>query len=382
MFSYTSTLKSIQAYIQSKVEHRKSENNFRSLRIVEGLSDFYSNDYLGFASDKELQRRIEQEIKSHREHKLGSTGARLLSGNSLYAEDLEKFLAAFHQEDAALLFNSGFDANSGLLASLPYRGDTIIYDELVHASMHDGMRAGKAHSVSFAHNNLKELEALLQKATGLKYVVVESVYSMDGDFAPLTEIAALCAQYDAGLIVDEAHATGIFGPNGAGRVVELNLQHRCIARIHTFGKAIGANGAVIVGSAALKDFLINYSRPFIFSTALPFHSLAAIQCAYRYLPEVEDRRQHIFRLAEVFSKNINLPQSFELIGNLSPIQSILIKGNEHVKELAQKIHLKGFDVRPILYPTVAKGKERIRLCLHSFNTEEEVINLAQAINTL
>ncbi len=375
-------MKSIEQYIQSKVTHRQNENNFRSLRVVNGLIDFYSNDYLGFARNKQLKASVEKEVAGYEDYTLGSTGARLLSGNSAYAEALEKFLAQFHGAPSALLFNSGYDANYGLLSALPYRGDTIIYDELVHASMHDGIRASKAESLSFAHNNLAELEQKLAHAKGLKYVVVESVYSMDGDFAPLVEIADLCLLYDAGLIVDEAHATGIFGPDGTGRVAELKLQNSCLARIHTFGKAIGAHGAAIVGGAALKDFLINYCRPFIYSTALPFHSLAAIQCAYRLLPQSENRRKHIFELIEVFRNTVKSLNGFELVLSQSPIQSILVKGNSNVKELAGKIQAQGFDVRAILYPTVANGKERIRICLHDFNTTEEVSNLATTINAL
>jgi 8-amino-7-oxononanoate synthase len=375
-------LKSIEQYIHAQLKHRQSENNFRSLKIVNGLADFYSNDYLGFARDKDLKATVDKEVKAFADYSLGSTGARLLSGNSEYAEALEKYLAGFHEAESALLFNSGFDANYGLLAALPYRGDTIIYDELVHASMHDGIRASKAASVSFEHNHVAQLEEKLSAANGLKYVVVESVYSMDGDFAPLVEIADLCNQYDAGLIVDEAHATGIFGPNGAGRVAQLNLQNNCLARIYTFGKAIGAHGAAIAGSAALKDFLINYCRPFIFSTALPIHSLVTIQCAYRALPASDNRRRHISELVNIFRQSIQPRPGFKLVPSQSPIQSILVEGNAHVKELAASLQAKGFDVRAILYPTVARGKERIRICLHYFNTAVEVRNLAATINTL
>lgn len=371
--------KSIQQYILGKLEQRKQENNFRSLRVTKGLVDFYSNDYLGFARDEKLKARVVEEIKTHHEALLGSTGSRLLSGNSEFAEMLEKFIADYHDAEAALIFNSGFDANYGLLSSLPYRGDTIIYDELVHASIHDGIRNSKANGVSFAHNNVADLEEKLKAATGLKYVVVESVYSMDGDFAPLNEIAALCKKYEAGLIADEAHATGVIGDNGKGRVTN---EMQALARVHTFSKALGAHGAVVLCSKELKEFLINYCRPFIFSTALPFYSLAAIKCSYEFLSESEERREKLFVLNTLFKKQIQAKENFQLIASDSPVQCIVVSGNKNVKEFASKIQEQGFDVRPILYPTVPKGKERIRICLHSFNTEEEVIKLATVINTL
>lgn len=371
---------SIRNYILAKLQQRKTENNFRSLKVQSGLVDFYSNDYLGFARNEKLKQRVEEEIKSHASFLTGSTGSRLLSGNSQYTEELESTIAKFHGAEAALMFNSGFDANYGLLSTLPYKGDTIIYDELVHASIHDGIRNSKATAVSFAHNQLIDLEEKLKATTGLKYVVVESVYSMDGDFAPLKEIGALCERYNAGLVVDEAHATGIFGEKGEGLFCISNSEFSI--RVHTFGKALGAHGAVVLCSKEAKEFLINYCRPFIFSTALPFHSLAAVKCAYEYLPQANDERQKLFALIALFRNQIHSTGSFQLLPSNSPVQSVLVSGNQNVKDFAAAIQQKGFDVRPILHPTVPKGKERIRICLHSFNTEQEVIKLASVINSL
>ena len=373
---------SIQQYIAAKIEQRKEANNFRSLKVIRGLTDFYSNDYLGFARDEELKRRVDAEVKLHEEYFLGSTGSRLLSGNSEYAEWVERFLAEFYRAESALIFNSGFDANYGVLSSLPYRGDTIIYDELVHASIHDGMRNSRATSVGFTHNNVTDLEQKIIAANGLKFVVIESVYSMDGDYAPLKEIAALCEKYDAGLIVDEAHAVGISGDNGRGVVSELKLESKCLIRINTFGKAIGAHGAVLLCSEDMKVFMINYCRPFIFSTSLPFHSLASIKCAHQYLLQSDARRADLFSLVEIFQQQFKGGTRFKLTGVKSPIQSLIVEGNEQVKQIAQQIQQAGFDVRAILYPTVAKGKERIRICIHSFNTKEEVAKLAKVINSL
>ena len=374
--------KTIQQYIRLKLQQRNDDNNFRSLKITEGLIDFHSNDYLGFARNSELKKSVEEELSLHPNFLLGSTGSRLLSGNNSYVEKLETFLAEFYHAESALLFNSGFAANYGLIASLPYKGDTVIYDELIHASVHDGMRSGKAGHVAFVHNNMEDLEKKLQNASGLKYVVVESVYSMDGDFAPLKEIAALCEKYEAGLIVDEAHAVGLFGEKGEGRAVELGVQNKCLARVSTFGKAIGAHGAVILCSPELKEFLVNYCRSFIYSTALPFHNLATIKCAHQLLQQKGTELKNIHRLIELFKKEFVPNAKFELIMSDSPIQSIVVSGNENVKQLAAKIQQQGFDVRPILYPTVAKGKERIRICIHSFNTPQEVSKFVQVINKL
>ncbi|MDB5281793.1 MAG: 8-amino-7-oxononanoate synthase [Bacteroidota bacterium] len=373
---------SIQKYIRLKLRQRNDENNFRSLQVSDGLIDFYSNDYLGFAQNIELKKNVDAELKLHPAYLLGSTGSRLLSGNSEYVELLEKNLAHFYLAESALIFNSGFSANYGLISTLPYRGDTIIYDELVHASFHDGMRSSKANRAAFLHNDVADLKKKLSAATGLKYVVVESVYSMDGDFAPLKEISDLCEKYNAGLIVDEAHATGLFGEHGAGRVAELQLENKCLARISTFGKAVGAHGAVILCSGELKNFLINYCRSFIYSTALPFHALASIKCAHQLLTTSGTSRNKLYQLIDLFKKQFVPNAKFELITSNSPIQSIVVTGNENVKLLATKIQEQGFDVRPILYPTVAKGKERIRICIHSFNTVQEVTNFVQVINNL
>ena len=372
-------MRSIQNYILRKIAERQNEGNFRSLKIIDGKVDLSSNDYLGIARDKEFHFNVEQEVKAH-QLLIGSTGSRLLSGNSAYAEALEKQIAAFHKAESALIFNSGFDANYGLLSTLPYKGDTIIYDELVHASIHDGINASRADKVSFKHNDVADLHEKLSSAKGLIYVVTETVFSMDGDMPPLREIAALCSTFGAGLIVDEAHATGVIGENGEGLVNQLGIEDHCLARIHTFSKALGGHGAVILGSTELRDFLINYCRPFIFSTALPFHSLATIKCVYEYFPKLNERRAQLSHLVSVFRTILSADSSIHILPSDTPIQSVIIKGNEEVKHVASLLQSAGFDARPILSPTVAKGTERIRIGLHSFNTEEEIERLAEVIH--
>ena len=372
-------MKPIQDYINFRLQQRKDANNLRSVgRCNESLIDFSSNDYLGIAQEVAFQKKVFEKIQQLKATS-GSTGSRLLTGNSLFAEQLENFIAQVHQTESALLFSSGYDANYGLLTTLPYQDDTIIYDALCHASIYDGIRASKATSAVFNHNNIADLEAKLSTAKGLKYVVVESLYSMNGDLADLEAIAACCEKYEAGLVVDEAHATGIVGSYGEGLVQHLGLEKKCLARIHTFGKALGALGAAVVGSEDLKKFLINYCRPFIFSTAMPAHSLVAIQESYAHFPSLSKQRITLEKLARLFQNSLPKNKLYELLSSNSPIQSLIVKGNTGVKKFSETMQQKGFDVRPILHPTVAKGSERIRICLHSYNTETEVLQLLQAI---
>ncbi|MCW3125028.1 MAG: 8-amino-7-oxononanoate synthase [Bacteroidetes bacterium] len=368
----------IRKYILGKIADRKNEDNFRSLRVVKGNADFTSNDYLGLSRDSKFHHLIDEEVQRHHLYG-GSTGSRLLSGNNDYVERLEAQIAAFHRSEASLIFTSGFDANYGLMSTLPYKGDTIIYDELVHASIHDGMKASKANKVAFKHNDLADFEEKLKNATGLKYVVTESLFSMDGDTAPLKEMSVLCAKYDAGLIVDEAHATGVIGEKGEGLVNHLGIENNVLARVHTFSKALGGHGAAIVCSHDLKEFLINYCRPFIYSTAMSLHSLGAIKVAYDYFPTLKDRRVKLRQLELLLKENFQSTDEIKLLPSDSPIQSVMIQGNSKVKHIASLLQREGLDARAILPPTVAKGQERIRICLHSHNTEAQVKALAAVI---
>src|ERR1700739_1091294 len=228
---------------------RESKGALRKLYVTDKGIDFCSSDYLGFARSPLLSSMIDEAMRKLKVTN-GSGGSRLLAGNSKYAEDLEDFLAVKHAASAALVFNSGYDANVGLFSSVPATGDTIIYDELIHASIHDGIKLSRATSFPFRHNDVAHLEERLQKAKGNVFVVVESIYSMDGDAAPLENIVELCEKFIAHCIVDEAHATGVFG---LGKVQELELQDKVYARVHTFGKAMGCHGAVVLGSALLKQ---------------------------------------------------------------------------------------------------------------------------------
>ncbi|WP_205511130.1 aminotransferase class I/II-fold pyridoxal phosphate-dependent enzyme [Longitalea arenae] len=354
-------------FLLKKLNERQQQNAFRRLILREGKTDFCSNDYLGIVRHQLIEKKLGENASTAYKH--GSTGSRLLAGNYVLAEETEKMLAAFHDARAALIFNSGYDANLGLLSCVPQRGDTIIYDYLSHASLRDGIRLSFAHSFSFRHNDLADLEKRLQAATGTIFVVTESVFSMDGDQAPLPAISALCEQYGAHLIVDEAHATGVVGATGEGLVQHLNLQAHCFARIHTFGKAVGCHGAVVLGSEQLRNYLVNFCRSFIYSTALPEASVAAIRAAYTLFPAMHAERAH---LQELISSFQTAAIRWEKGVSDTPIQVVIIPGNDQVKAAAAALQAAGLDVRPILYPTVPAGKERLRIVLHAFNTLEEM----------
>lgn len=359
-------------FLHKKLNERKEQNSFRRLRLPgSGMIDFCSNDYLGIVRNNLLKAYQGAETW----HAYGSTGSRLLTGNNKMIEDTEQFVASFHHSEAALIFNSGYDANTGLLSSVPQKGDTILYDFLSHASIRDGIRLSFAQSFSFQHNDLNDLETKLQKATGHVFVVTESVFSMDGDICPLLALTVLCEKYHAHLIIDEAHATGIIGEKGEGLVQMLGLESKCFARIHTFGKACGVHGAVVAGSNNLRDYLINFSRSFIYSTALPEHVIAHIRASYELFPGMQQERKHLNELIDFFKRSTLQLEPFKVLTSSTPIQGIIIPGNEHIKKIAGHLQQNNLDVRPILYPTVPKGEERLRVIFHAFNTEDEIDRL-------
>jgi 8-amino-7-oxononanoate synthase len=353
---------------------RAQDGSLRELQYRNNLCDFSSNDYLGFARSMELRLRIDEELRKFPQTKIGSTGSRLLSGNSRFAEDLEKQLAKFHKAGSALMFTSGYTANTALFSSLPQKGDTVIHDEYIHGSVIDGIRTSFAKRRKFRHNDLDDLEKQLKRATGSCFVAVESVYSMGGDLADLLEIIDLCSQYGAQLIVDEAHAFGVYG---TGIVDELSLHEFVFARVITFSKALGLHGAMVLGPDYLKEYLINFARPFIYTTAPPISHLVSVQVAYGYLLE-NPQFQEILRKKGRLLKEHMPPQGYlSSTRNASAIQYILLEGNKAVVDFAISLSRKGFDVGAIRSPTVPVGKERIRICVHTHNTDEEIIQLCE-----
>ena len=373
--------------LAAKLEIRKQNNAFRKLSFPNDLIDFASNDYIGFSRNKAIFEETHQYLIENKIIQNGATGSRLLSGNHKVYQEAENYIAQFHQSDSALIFNSGYDANVGFFSSVPQKGDLILYDELCHASIRDGILLSNAKAYKFQHNDFEDLE---KKITNYKlritnqeiYIVTESVFSMDGDTPNLEELAQLSEKYKCHLVIDEAHALGVFGDKGEGLVQNLQLQDQVFARIMTFGKGLGCHGAAIVGSQELKDYLINFARSFIYTTGLSPHSVATILVGYQHL---ESEKQMIEKLRENI---IHFNQEKNLLGlkpmfvrSKSAIQSAIIPGNQNVKSIANQLQEKGFDVKAILSPTVPEGQERLRFCIHSFNTKEEISEVLGLLST-
>jgi 8-amino-7-oxononanoate synthase len=373
--------------LTAKLEIRKQNNAFRKLSFPNDLIDFASNDYIGFSKNKSIFEETHQYLIENNSLQNGATGSRLLSGNHKVYQEAEGFISKFHQSESALIFNSGYDANVGFFSCVPQKGDLILYDELCHASIRDGIQLSNAKAYKFKHNDFEDLEG---KITNYKlritnqeiYIVTESVFSMDGDTPNLEELAQLSEKHKCHLVIDEAHALGVFGNKGEGLVQQLGLQDQVFARIMTFGKGLGCHGAAIVGSQELKDYLINFARSFIYTTGLSPHSVATILVGYQHL---ESEKQTINKLRENI---IHFNQEKNILGlkpmfvrSKSAIQSAIIPGNQNVKSIANQIQEKGFDVKAILSPTVPEGQERLRFCLHCFNTKEEISEVLRLLST-
>ena len=377
--------------LQKKINLREQENALRKLGTQHSLIDFSSNDYIGFSKSKTLFDKTHDYLIEHNIVKNGATGSRLLSGNHKLYDVVENTLCYFHNSEAALIYNSGYDANLGFFSCIPQRGDVILYDEYCHASIRDGIQLSNAKAYKFKHNNLDDLKNLIIRTTTNEkdsntelaevYIVTESVFSMDGDSPDLVTMSQISKQYNTHLIVDEAHAVGVSGKNGVGLIQKLGLEKDVFARLITFGKALGCHGAAILGNQKLKDYLVNFSRSFIYTTALPPHSLATVLSAYNELlitSELKKLQSNIQYFKSELKKQ-NLEKRF--IKSDSAIQSCIIQGNKNVKKLASQIQNKGFDVKAIVSPTVPKEKERLRFCLHAYNSEKEIADILHLLST-
>ena len=368
--------------LQKKLEKRAQENAFRTLIEPNDLIDFSSNDYLGFSKESTISDSAIEIINTNGVFRNGATGSRLLSGNHNLYSKTEKLICEFHNSEAALVFNSGYSANMGFFSTVPQKGYLILFDELCHASIREGIQLSNSKSYKFKHNDVNDLLDKVDsfRSNGLKneseiFVVTESVFSMDGDSPDLSQLAIGCQENRCLLIVDEAHALGVY-PKGL--VQELMCEEYVFARIMTFGKALGTHGAAVLGGARLRDFLVNFCKSFIYTTGLPPHTLATILAAYRYL-ESEKGKKRIESLKEnieYFNQVVTLHglRDYFLQGE-SAIQICKLGGNDRVKSLSQSLKDEGFDVRPILSPTVPVGHERLRICLHAFNTKNEIDKL-------
>ncbi|MEX0315977.1 MAG: aminotransferase class I/II-fold pyridoxal phosphate-dependent enzyme [Allomuricauda sp.] len=374
--------------LEQKLEKRRVADALRVLTCPQGLTDFSSNDYLGLTQNQDLANAAARLLKEKKLSSNGSTGSRLLTGNHILYKELEDFLRGYHNSEAALVFNSGYDANVGLFSSIPQRGDIIFYDELVHASIRDGIQMSHAKSYKFAHNDFEDLKSKIEMSLRAQsrsldvevYVVTESVFSMDGDSSDLKTFAQFCSQNNYHLIVDEAHATGIFGDR-KDLICELGLEKDVFARIITFGKALGNHGAAVLCSDELKTYLINFARSLIYTTALSPHSIASILTTYHYLQD-KGKEEHTKLILNIryFKEQIqSLKLENKFIQSDSSIHCLVLSGNQQVKQLSKYLKEEGFDVKPILSPTVKQGEERLRFCLHSYNSKEEISRVLSLI---
>jgi len=420
--------RTMEARLQEALDRRQSEGTLRSLKSLEEVQqqessrsiDFSSNDYLGLARSAQQQARVEEAYSyasTSSNNTLGATGSRLLSGDSVYCRRLEEWLAHLHHRPAALVCNSGYDANLCVTSCLPV--DVIIMDELCHNSIVMGVRWNNRQKntvvTSFLHNDTQDLERTLQEHRAkVILVVVESVYSMDGDVAPLREILNIAQSFGAQVVVDEAHGLGIYGrtnrrdlmlsngnmlqDNNANSIggtgvlaaMELESHPALFASVHTFGKAAGCHGAVLCcSSRRLRDYLLNYARPFIYSTALPMHSLVTMKCSYETMisREGEERRRCAFALVRLFRQLVDNMLGNATVSNIalcpsdSPIQALLVPGNDICIEFCRVMQeCYGILLYPIRAPTVARGQERVRIILHAHNTSGQVSHLVECMD--
>lgn len=372
--------------LATKLLSRTEVNALRQLPVLKKGVDFSSNDYLGFSRSEKLFKKAQALLLAQGNHHNGATGSRLLSGNFSLYNETEKKIAAFHKAESALIFNSGYDANLGFFSSVPQRNDVVLYDELSHASIRDGIRLSNARAFKFLHNDLEDLERQInrfQKEQSEIYIVTESVFSMDGDSPDLEQMALLSERYGCFLVVDEAHALGVFGDNGEGLIQALRLEKAVFARIMTYGKGLGCHGAAILGDAQLGDYLVNFARSFIYTTGLSPHAVATIHEGYVMLEEETEPRIALKENIVHFNQEKNLLGLKPLfIRSKSAIQSAVIPGNEKVKYIAHQLELSGYDVRPIMAPTVPEGQERLRFCLHNYNSKKEISEVLSLLQKL
>lgn len=362
-------------FLHKKLQERRDAGTWRSLRRASGGVDFYSNDYLGMAGDPGMHVRAEVLLMLARlRHRNGSGGSRLLSGNLPFYEETETYLARFFGAESALVYHSGYDALLGTLSCLPGRTDTVLYDEFIHASARDGIRLSPAKNRAFRHNDLQDLETRLQKAEGNVFVVVESLYSMDGDKAPLDEMRRLQQRYGFIWVIDEAHAGGVYGEKGGGLASGLAADGN-VVRIVTFGKAYGTEGACVLAGSVVRDYLVNFSRPFIYTTAPSPHFFANMRASLEAVARADRQRAALLRNIETFGAACGA--RFPCTD--SPIQVYKPGDTAVLEKLTKTLSEAGLCVRPIYHPTVPAGQERLRIVLHAYNTEAEIGRLCDLL---
>jgi 8-amino-7-oxononanoate synthase len=356
----------------------EDDDRLRSLKPRAGL-DFASNDYLALASAPRMKRAVAAALEAGTP--IGSGGSRLLRGNCEEHESLETDAARFFGAETALFFGGGYVANFALLTTLPQRGDLLVLDSLVHASVHEGARAGRAEYCESAHNDPQSVEDRISDwrakgGTGRIWIVVESLYSMDGDFAPLEQLVAIADRHDAFLVVDEAHATGVYGPQGRGLTAPYEGRGNLIV-IHTCGKALGAAGALTTMPGVLRDFMVNRCRPFIFATAPSPLMAVAVQEALSILQQEPERQQRLAGLVAFTHRE--LASRGGRTASDSQIVPYIIGDNARAMALASALQSRGFDIRGIRPPTVPAGTARLRISLTLNVGEDDVRAMLDAL---
>jgi len=355
----------------------READQYRGLTTSSGIP-LGSNDYLGLATHPRLKQAIQHAVEE--DLRVASTGSRLLSGNHERWEQLESEFASWVEAEEAVYFPSGYAANIGLLSSVLTRDDTVFSDAANHASLIDGIRLSRAKRVVFPHGDLNFLEDALRRdrTTGKRVIVVESIFSMEGDHAPLADLVALCETFDAYLIVDEAHSTAVEGIAGRGPIHVLVRSERVLATVHPCGKALASMGAFIAGSKTLREFLINHSRTFIFSTALPPYCAAHVSEALSLARRAHKERTHLHQLSEYLRRGLRAA-GFDTGRSDSQIVPVILGTNDAAIRFAAALSEAGFAVRPIRPPTVPAGSSRLRL---SLNASLSMENLDTVLNTL
>lgn len=368
--------------IETDLATIKENEALRSLRPLNRYSiDFCSNDYLGITTSGALLLAVKEELSRSTSLLVGATGSRLVSGEHEELQLTEETIARHHRSERALLFPSGYQANIALISSLAKHGDTILYDEEIHASLRDGVRLSFARSRSFRHNDMEDLRAKIKNATGHIFILSEALFSMSGEFAPLADLIQIAVEFEAQLIIDEAHSAGILGDSGAGMFENIPMRDVVLARTIGYGKAFGVSGGAVVGSRLLIEWLINTARPFIFSTGVNLINATAIRASYHLVSKAQRERAALSRLIFEWKKLVSAKNLKNFINSDGPIQGVIIPGNRKVIEMAEHVSKKGIEVRAIRSPTVKKETERIRIVLHSFNSEEQLRTLVSLLST-
>jgi 8-amino-7-oxononanoate synthase len=361
-----------------EIERLKSEFRHRSLSLPRGI-DFTSNDYLGLARHPALRRAVLDALDAGAP--AGSAGSRLLRGHHPEHAELESLAAGFFGCERALYFSTGFLANFALFTTLPHRHDAIVFDEFVHASVKEGVHAAHASHIKVRHNDVGAFEDAIVRARRLGtrgvWIAAESVYSMDGDVAPVQDLHALAHAHDAVLIVDEAHASGIFGPTGRG-FTEGRYDERLIT-LHTCGKALGVAGGLVCGPAVAMEYLINAARPFIYSTAPPPYVAAAVCRALRLVDEEPWRRERLLRLASFAGRRLGEALGGAAARSRTQIIPVILGAENRAVAAAEALQREGFDVRAVRPPTVPAGTSRLRVSIGVDRTEAEIEALVVAL---